>query len=194
MDDFKNLCNNFSDQTLKFENFIAQNRMNFSDLTNQFKNIHQDILNFKNELDTTIQQIEIEIERNQNLLAKWVSGANTKLLQEQIAQKRITLINQAQKINDNFDKLSQQIDQILNDFNTSSQQITIDLKNTENQLQTISKANQAGEYIFSASNDTAYHLQQNLQQVIDALNSAQQTMEQQKVFNEISKSIDSLLQ
>lgn len=168
--------------------------MNFSDLTNQFKNIHQDILNFKNELDTTIQQIEIEIERNQNLLAKWVSGANTKLLQEQIAQKRITLINQAQKINDNFDKLSQQIDQILNDFNTSSQQITIDLKNTENQLQTISKANQAGEYIFSASNDTAYHLQQNLQQVIDALNSAQQTMEQQKVFNEISKSIDSLLQ
>lgn len=168
--------------------------MNFSNLTNQFKNIHQDILNFKNELDTTIQQIEMEIVRNQNLLAKWVSGANTKLLQEQIAQKRITLTNQAQKINDNFAKLSRQIDQILNDFNTSSQQITVDLKNTENQLQTISKANQTGEYIFSASNDTAYHLQQNLQQVIDTLNSAQQTMEQQKVFNEISKSIDSLLQ
>lgn len=194
MDDFKNLCSNFSDQTLKFENFIAQNKMNFSNLTNQFKNIHQDILNFKNELDTTIQQIEMEIVRNQNLLAKWVSGANTKLLQEQIAQKRITLTNQAQKINDNFAKLSRQIDQILNDFNTSSQQITVDLKNTENQLQTISKANQTGEYIFSASNDTAYHLQQNLQQVIDTLNSAQQTMEQQKVFNEISKSIDSLLQ
>ncbi|WP_213974168.1 hypothetical protein [Tepidanaerobacter acetatoxydans] len=193
MDDFKNLCSNFSDQTLKFENFIAQNKMNFSNLTNQFKNIHQDILNFKNELDTTIQQIEMEIVRNQNLLAKWVSGANTKLLQEQIAQKRITLTNQAQKINDNFAKLSQQIDQILNDFNTSSQQITVELKNTENQLQTISKANQTGEYIFSASNDTAYHLQQNLQQVIDTLNSAQQTMEQQKVFNEISKSIDSLL-
>lgn len=168
--------------------------MNFSDLTNQFKNTHQDILNFKNELDTAIQQIEIEIERNQNLLAKWVSGANTKLLQEQIAQKRIALTNQAQKINDGFAKLSQQIDRILNDFNTSSQQITIDLKNTENQLQTISKANQAGEYIFSASDDTTYHLQQNLQQVIDTLNSAQQTMEQQKVFNEISKSIDSLLQ
>lgn len=168
--------------------------MNFSDLTNQFKNTHQDILNFKNELDTAIQQIEIEIERNQNLLAKWVSGANTKLLQEQIAQKRIALTNQAQKINDSFAKLSQQIDRILNDFNTSSQQITIDLKNTENQLQTISKANQAGEYIFSASDDTTYHLQQNLQQVIDTLNSAQQTMEQQKVFNEISKSIDSLLQ
>ncbi|AEE90885.1 conserved protein of unknown function [Tepidanaerobacter acetatoxydans Re1] len=194
MDDFKNLCNNFSDQTLKIENFIAQNKMNFSDLTNQFKNTHQDILNFKNELDTAIQQIEIEIERNQNLLAKWVSGANTKLLQEQIAQKRIALTNQAQKINDSFAKLSQQIDRILNDFNTSSQQITIDLKNTENQLQTISKANQAGEYIFSASDDTTYHLQQNLQQVIDTLNSAQQTMEQQKVFNEISKSIDSLLQ
>ncbi|WP_296971708.1 hypothetical protein [Tepidanaerobacter sp. EBM-38] len=194
MDDFKNLCNNFSDQTLKFENFIAQNKMNFSDLTNQFKNIHQDILNFKNDLDTTIQQIEIEIERNQNLLAKWVSGANTKLLQEQIAQKRIALTNQAQKINDGFAKLSQQIDQILNDFNTSSQQITIDLKNTENQLQTISKANQAGEYIFSTSNDTTYHLQQNLQQVIDTLNSAQQTIEQQKVFNEINKSIDSLIQ
>lgn len=168
--------------------------MNFSDLTNQFKNIHQDILNFKNDLDTTIQQIEIEIERNQNLLAKWVSGANTKLLQEQIAQKRIALTNQAQKINDGFAKLSQQIDQILNDFNTSSQQITIDLKNTENQLQTISKANQAGEYIFSTSNDTTYHLQQNLQQVIDTLNSAQQTIEQQKVFNEINKSIDSLIQ
>jgi len=194
LDDFKNLCNNFSDQTLKFENFIAQNKMNFSDLTNQFKNIHQDILNFKNDLDTTIQQIEIEIERNQNLLAKWVSGANTKLLQEQIAQKRIALTNQAQKINDGFAKLSQQIDQILNDFNTSSQQITIDLKNTENQLQTISKANQAGEYIFSTSNDTTYHLQQNLQQVIDTLNSAQQTIEQQKVFNEINKSIDSLIQ
>ena len=96
LDNLKNLCTDFSDRNLKLENFITQNQTSFSDLSNQLKNALQDIIHFKNEIDKTIQQIEMEIERNQNLLAKWVSGANTKLMQEQITQKRMALTNQVQ--------------------------------------------------------------------------------------------------
>ena len=152
----------------------------------------QDILNFKNDIDKTIQQIEMEIERNQNLLAKWVSGANTKLMQEQIAHKRAALTTQVQKINDVFTQISQEIDKTLNDFGTSSQQIVADFKNTENKLQNITKTNQTVGA--SPSIDVNTHLQQSLKQAIDALNSARQGIEQQKVFNEINKSIDNLLQ
>ena len=193
LDNLKNLCTDFSDRNLKLENFITQNQTSFSDLSNQLKNALQDIIHFKNEIDKTIQQIEMEIERNQNLLAKWVSGANTKLMQEQITQKRMALTNQVQKINDVFTQISQEIDKTLNDFGKSSQQIVADFKNTENQLKMISTTNQNTGKI-STSNDVAANLQQILQQAIDALNSARQGMEQQKVFNEINKSIDNLLQ
>ncbi len=192
MDNLKNLCTNFSDQNLKLENFITQNQTSFNNLSNQLKNAVQDILNFKNDIDKTIQQIEMEIERNQNLLAKWVSGANTKLMQEQIAHKRAALTNQVQKINDVFTQISQEIDKTLNDFGTSSQQIVADFKNTENKLQNITKTNQTVGA--SPSIDVNTHLQQSLKQAIDALNSARQGIEQQKVFNEINKSIDNLLQ
>ena len=57
----------------------------------------------------------------------------------------------------------------------------------------ISTTNQNTGAIYT-SNDVAANLQQILQQAIDALNSARQGMEQQKVFNEINKSIDNLLQ
>ncbi len=193
MDNLKNLSTDFSDRNLKLENFITQNQTSFSDLSNQLKNALQDIIHFKNEIDKTIQQIEMEIERNQNLLAKWVSGANTKLMQEQITQKRMALTNQVQKINDVFTQISQEIDKTLNDFGKSSQQIVADFKNTENQLKMISTTNQNTGTIYT-SNDVAANLQQILQQAIDALNSARQGMEQQKVFNEINKSIDNLLQ
>jgi len=193
LDNLKNLSTDFSDRNLKLENFITQNQTSFSDLSNQLKNALQDIIHFKNEIDKTIQQIEMEIERNQNLLAKWVSGANTKLMQEQITQKRMALTNQVQKINDVFTQISQEIDKTLNDFGKSSQQIVADFKNTENQLKMISTTNQNTGTIYT-SNDVAANLQQILQQAIDALNSARQGMEQQKVFNEINKSIDNLLQ
>jgi hypothetical protein len=193
LDNLKNFCTNFSDQNLKLENFITQNQTSFTNLSNQLKNALQDILNFKNDIDKAIQQIEMDIERNQNLLAKWVSGANTKLMQEQIAQKRMTLTNQVQKINDLFTQISQEIDKTLNDFGTSSQQIVADFKNTENQLQSISKTNQTANPTPSL-NDVTGHLQQSLKQAIDALNSARLGIEQQKVFNEINKSIDNLLQ
>jgi hypothetical protein len=192
LDNLKNLCTNFSDQNLKLENIITQNQTSFNNLSNQLKNAVQDILNFKNDIDKTIQQIEMEIERNQNLLAKWVSGANTKLMQEQIAHKRAALTNQVQKINDVFTQISQEIDKTLNDFGTSSQQIVADFKNTENKLQNITKTNQTVGA--SPSIDVNTHLQQSLKQAIDALNSARQGIEQQKVFNEINKSIDNLLQ
>lgn len=193
LDNLKNFCTNFSDQNLKLENFVTQNQTSFTNLSNQLKNALQDILNFKNDIDKTIQQIEMEIERNQNLLAKWVSGANTKLMQEQIAQKRMTLTNQVQKINDVFTQISQEINKTLIDFGTSSQQIVADFKNTENQLQSISKTNQTANATPSL-NDVTGHLQQSLKQAIDALNSARLGIEQQKVFNEINKSIDNLLQ
>ena len=77
-------------------------------------------------------QIDIEIERNQNILAKLVSGANTKLMQEQINQKRIALVNQVK--HSRWLAQISETDKFINDFSSSFQQITTDFKNLENQL------------------------------------------------------------
>ena len=189
MENPNNLCANFSDQNLKLENFIIQNKTAFTDLNNQLKNIQQDLLQLKNNIEKTFQQIETEIDRNQNILAKWVSGANAKLVQEQIHQKQMGLTNQVQKINDSFNQTAQIVDKLVNDFMASSQQIIADYKSTENQLQMASKTNQTTNAI--SPND---QLQQSIKQAIDALNAARQGLEQQKIFSEINKSIDKLIQ
>ncbi len=193
MDDLVNLSTHFSDLNLKLENLVTQNQTGFTETGNQLKNAIQDIAHFQNEVDKTIQQIDIEIERNQNILAKLVSGANTKLMQEQINQKRIALVNQVQNIQDGLAQISQETDKFINDFSSSFQQITTDFKNLENQLKTISSTNH-NHNIKYAINDTSVGLQQILQQSIDALNSVRQGLEQQKIFNEMNKSINSLLQ
>ena len=125
-------------------------------------------------------------------MAKWVSGANTKLVREQINQKQITLSNQVQKINDTFNQIAQEIDKAVNDFMASSQQIIADYKSTENQLQMAYKTNQTTSAA-PASNVNA-QLQQSIKQAIDALNAARQGIQQQKIFSEINKSIENLLQ
>ncbi|MDD4568549.1 MAG: hypothetical protein PHE70_00250 [Tepidanaerobacteraceae bacterium] len=193
MDNIQSLCANFSGQNLKLENFVEQNQKNFKNLAEQLKSMQQEILSFKNDIDNMMQEIQMELEKSQTVLAKWVSGSNSKLMQEQIDQKRMTLINQAQKVHDNLTQISQGIDKQINDFSNLSQQLVVDFMNTENQLQNISKTSQATDAIPSIS-DTTTSLQQTLQQVIDALNSARQGLEQQKVLNQINDSIDNLLQ
>jgi len=187
-----NICTNFSDQNLKLENFITQNQTSFNNLNNQLKKIQHDLLQLKNNIEKTFKEIEMETNGNQNFLAKWISGANTRLARKQIYQKQIGLTNQVQKINDTFGQITQEIENTVNNFMTSSQQIIANYKNTENQLQTAFKTNQTTSAASPTNANT--QLQLSIKQAIDALNVARKGIEQQKIFSEINKSIDNLLQ
>lgn len=192
MENLSTICSNFSEQTLRLEDFITQNQAKINNLNDQFKKYQQDLLQFKNNIEKTFQEIETNISTNQNFLSKLVSGANTKLVQEQINQRQIELINQMQKINDTVSYISQEIDKVGKEFIKSSQQIMTDYKSTEKQLQLVLKANQRANTI--SPNYANAQLQQSIQQAIEALNTARQGIQQQKIFSEISKSLDNLLQ
>jgi predicted nucleic acid-binding Zn-ribbon protein len=173
-------------------NFIAQNQASISDLNNQLKNLQQDLLQLKNDIETTFKEIKTESKKGQNLLAKWISGANSQLVIEQINQKQIDLTNQVQKISDSFSQLSQNIDDGLSSFIASSQQIMADFKNVENQLQ---MALQTSDKTNAASQGNAYaQLQLSIKQAIDALEEARRGIQQQRVYGEINQSIDNILQ
>lgn len=170
MEVLNNICTNFSDQNLKLENFITQNQASFNNLNNQLKKIQHDLLQLKNNIEKTFKEIEMETNGNQNFLAKWISGANTRLAREQIYQKQIGLTNQVQKINDTFGQITQEIENTVNNFMTSSQQIIVNYKNTENQLQTAFKTNQTTSAASPTNANT--QLQLSIKQAIDALNIA----------------------
>lgn len=192
MELYSNIRANLANHNIKLGNFIAQNQASISDLNNQLKNLQQDLLQLKNDIETTFKEIETESKKGQNLLAKWISGANSQLVIEQINQKQIDLTNQVQKISDSFSQLSQNIDDGLSSFIASSQQIMADFKNVENQLQ---MALQTSDMTNAASQGNAYaQLQLSIKQAIDALEEARRGIQQQRVYGEINQSIDNILQ
>ncbi len=183
MELYSNIRANLANHNIKLGNFIAQNQASISDLNNQLKNLQQDLLQLKNDIETTFKEIETESKKGQNLLAKWISGANSQLVIEQINQKQIDLTNQVQKISDSFSQLSQNIDDGLSSFIASSQQIMADFKNVENQLQ---MALQTSDKTNAASQGNAYaQLQLSIKQAIDALEEARRGIQQQRVYGEL---------
>lgn len=183
MELYSNIRANLANHNIKLGNFIAQNQASISDLNNQLKNLQQDLLQLKNDIETTFKEIETESKKGQNLLAKWISGANSQLVIEQINQKQIDLTNQVQKISDSFSQLSQNIDDGLSSFIASSQQIMADFKNVENQLQ---MALQTSDMTNAASQGNAYaQLQLSIKQAIDALEEARRGIQQQRVYGEL---------
>lgn len=82
MELYSNIRANLANHNIKLGNFIAQNQASISDLNNQLKNLQQDLLQLKNDIETTFKEIETESKKGQNLLAKWISGANSQLVIE----------------------------------------------------------------------------------------------------------------
>lgn len=191
MDNFS-LDTNYSDQILKLEKFVTQNQSSIKNLNNQLNNVQQDLLQFKNNIEKTFNEIENELNNSQNFLTKLVSGANTKLIQEQIYYRQIDLTNEVQKINDTLGQISQEIDRIVNEFLKYFQQIIADYKSADGKLKLMSQANQTTSTV--PPNYANLQLQQSIRQAIDALNAARQGIEQQKIFSELSKSLENLLQ
>lgn len=195
MNSIQDIPSAFSDQNKNLENFFKQSQANFSNITNLVKNIQNDLQTFKNDMDNTLKQLEMDMEQNQSILERWVAGANTKLKTERISQKRIALLESMKKLNDSINKFSQELSKYVDHFNTSSQQFTINYKNLENQLKSGMAESRATSQQFAVSpaNSAIANIQQALDQAIKALNAAQQGLNQRRVFSEINKSLDNLI-
>lgn len=195
MDNIKAIPDAFSEQNIGLENFFKQSQTNFTNVSNLVKNIQDNLLTFKNDIDNTLKQIEMDIEQNQSILARWVDGSNAKLRQEQISKKRMALMEGVKKINDDLTHFSQELSRYMDEFNTASRQFAINYKNLENQLKTeinnIPVSAQAN--LTGSANPAVQNLQGALQQAIEALNTAQQNLQQRRVFYELSKSIDDMI-
>ena len=190
MQQTQNLSNSFSDQNLKLDTFLKNNQENFGNISNGLKELQDDLMAFKNEIDNTLKQIEMDLSNNQSLLSKWVSGSNNKLRQEQISQQRIALVDNLKKIDERLSNTRQDIKQNLDEFNTASQQLIVDFKNTENELRNM----MGGQNPQMVTGNAGQALSETLQQVIDALDVAQQSIQQRNIYNQINDSIDEFMQ
>lgn len=187
----QNLPNTFSDQNNKLEAFLKQNQDNLNNISNGLKDLHDNLVSFRNEIDNSLKQVEMDM-NNQPLLAKWLIGSNNKLKQEQLSQQRIILVDSAKKFDDNISQILDSIKQYLDEFNTGSQQFILDFKNTENQVKSMIQDTQSLQN--QAPNSPVQALQQTIEQIIAALNSAQQGLEQSKVLNEINNNLNNIIQ
>jgi uncharacterized protein (DUF885 family) len=129
------------------------------------------------------------------VLARWVDGSNTKLRQEQISQKRMALLEGVKKINNNLTQFSQELSRYIDEFNTASRQFAINYKNLENQLKAGMNniPTSVRNDLTTSVNPAVQNLQEALQQAINALNAAQQGLQQRKVFYELNKSLDNMV-
>ena len=99
---------------------------------------------------------------------------------------RINLGDTAKKLSDKLNQLSQDLEKNLKEFGASSQQFTVNFRDLENQI----KSSIAGE---TFTNQGVVNTEQVIQQTIDALNTARQGLDQRRVFDQINKSIDNLI-
>lgn len=175
----------FSNNNPKLEAFINQCQTNFTNISQTSKEIHQELQDHRNDIENSLKQFQLELEHNQPLLAKWMTGSNTKLRAEQISQMRINLSNNAKLLINKLQQMSQEIDNYLNQFTTTSQELTANFISLQNQIDFPVVQGQA---VTQQGN-----IEQVLQQAIEALNIAMQGMEQRRVFEQINKSIDNLI-
>jgi len=85
------------DQNTQLENYIKQSKTAIENIINLCSDIQQQIRNLQVDVDNTLKQIEMDIENNHNILAKWVNGANTKLMQEKVSTSRISILEKIKK-------------------------------------------------------------------------------------------------
>lgn len=193
----QDIVNSFSDKNSNLENFFKHIQANFDDIIKKTNEIQDNLLNHKNEITATLTQIELELKNNQSIFEKWVSGENNKLKQEQISQKKIWLLESHKVMHDKVNQFLLDIDKNIKDFNTAYQQFIIDYKNIENQIkaytqQQISGFTQDAGYV--SQNNAINNVNQALQQAVDALNAVQNGLDQRKVFEEIKKTIENVIQ
>jgi len=194
LDDIQAIPNAFSEQNTGLENFFKQNKTNLTNVSNSVKTLQDDLLTFKNDMDNTLKQIEMDIEQNRSVLAKWVDGSNSKLRHEQISQKRMALLEGVKKISDDLTRFSQELSKQIDDFNSASQQFTINYKNLENQLKSnVNNLSNGQNNMAPSAGSPVQNLQDALQQAIDALNAAQQGVLQRKVLSELNNSIENIV-
>ncbi len=192
----QDIVNSFSDENSNLENFFKHIQANFDDIIKKTNEIQENILNHKNEITATLTQIELELKNNQGIFEKWVSGENNKLKQEQISQKKIWLLESHRVMHDKVNQFLLDIDKNIKDFNTASQQFIIDYKNIENQIkaytQQMADFNRDVNHV--SQNDAVNNVNHALQQAVDALNTVKNGLDQRKVFEEIKKSIENIIE
>ena len=166
---------------------FTQCQNNFTDISNVSKEVQQGLQNCKNDIDTSLKQLQLEFEHNQPILAKWVSGSNTKLRTEQISQTRINLCDTAQKLIDKISTVSGDIDNALREFSASAQQFNTNFNNIGNQI----NPSPGTPSSMPAQGNTT--MDQVIQQAMDALNTAMLGIEQRRVYDQLNTSLDNLI-
>jgi ABC-type transporter Mla subunit MlaD len=192
----QDIINSFSDKNLDLESFFKQIQKSFDDIIKNTSQVQDNLLSNKNEIDATLTQIQLELKNNQSLLEKWVSGEN-KLQQEQISQKKIWLLESHKTLQDNVNQFFVDIDKNIKDFSTASHQFIIDYKNLENQMKAYTNELALGlnqDLGYAPQSDAISSVSKALQEAVDALNAVQNGLEQRKAFDDIKKTIDSIIQ
>lgn len=187
--DIKNIPTVLSEQNKQLDSFLRQNQGAIDNISKLCSELQNRILSLNSDVDNTLKQLEMDMGNNHNILSKWVNGANTKLLQEQVSKNRISLLKRIKKLDEGLSQFSEELKKFSDAFNNTSSQLVINYRNIENQLHNTLSQPQTQTNI--SSNMTS--LLDMLKQAKNALNDAKQGLEQRKVISEINNSIDKIL-
>ncbi|TYP56698.1 hypothetical protein [Thermosediminibacter litoriperuensis] len=192
MDGIQGIPEAFSENNRKLENFVKQIQENFTNSTNILKDIQDNLRQIKIDVENSLKELELELSQNQSLLSKWLAGSNTKLQQKQVSQRRMVILEELNNLENAIEQLINTLTSETETFTSSSQQLTLVFRDLENRL----KNGMNNQYTVVSQLDLnpVLSVQQTIQQAIDTLNSAQANIAQNRIFSQISSSLDNVLQ
>ena len=192
MNSIQGMAEAFSQTNQKLETLCNQIKSNLTNDVRNLKNIQDILKQVKSYVESSLKDLETGLEQNQSLLSKWLAGSNTKLLQKQVGQHRINILEKIAEVENAFDQFISTFERRVENFNSSVQELVLNLKNIENQLKN-------GFYQSSSAHQEAYvnpvmSIQQTIQQVLSTLSAAQENVIKNRVLSQFSNSLDNILQ
>lgn len=192
MNSIQGVVETLSENCTKVESLFNQLKSSLSSDVTNLKDIRESLKHVKSFVETSLKDLEMGIEQNQSLLSKWLAGSNTKLLQEQVGQHRINILEKIAGVENALDQFTGVFESRVESFNSLAQKLIIDLKNIENQLK-IGLYQPCGLQP-DANLNPVMSIQQTIQQVLAALNAAQENLMKNRALSQFSDQLDNLMQ
>ncbi|MCG0274819.1 MAG: hypothetical protein L5655_01475 [Thermosediminibacteraceae bacterium] len=161
-----------SEYNRKLESFCSQIQSNLTSYVNTLKDLQDNLREVKIFIETSLKELELSLEQNQGMLAKWLASSNTKLQQKQVGQQRLNIIEKIAAVENNLEQFINVLSSQMETVTSSAQELTLGFKDLENKLTNI--ATQQYEAPLEASLNPMTSVQQTIQQIIETLNGAQE--------------------
>jgi len=183
----------------KLEIFFNDSQKTLDSLGEQLQQLQQDLNNFKVTLDESMRKLEMDVSKNDGMLANIVAGSNLKLKKEKVSQKRMALLQILKNITNDFQTFQKDFNQTCKNLTNNWQKLNQDfadlkkdisnafnnIQNQFNQQQLSQQPQQAGTS--SLQGQTQQNNQSIFQQAENQLQQAQQVLKNNQIISQVNR-------